>query len=73
MTPEVKATELLNKFLKATCRSFPEAEIASANLCAIICVEEILPMASDHNITIGRNGLSDKEYWSKVLEILKAK
>lgn len=61
MNPKEKAQDLITKFRKAGCSSFPEAETNSAISSAIICCDELINQSEIE---------SDQQYWRSVKEVL---
>lgn len=77
MTPKEKANELVSKYKNApfncTDCDMPFCDIPCTRLsleeskqCALIAVDEILQNVYDDRATIGRQNLTDKEYWKQV-------
>lgn len=73
MSPKEKAKELLKKYFDLKWQSYSHNKSSiksmtkySAKQCASIAVDEILTIADVGKITIGRNGLSDFEFWNEV-------
>lgn len=61
MNAQDKAQNLIAKFRKAGCASFPEAEVHSAISSAKICCDELIDQCETE---------SDQQYWRSVKEVL---
>lgn len=61
MNAQDKAQNLIAKFRKAGCASFPEAEVHSAISSAKLCCDELIDQCETE---------SDQQYWRSVKEVL---
>lgn len=66
MSPKEKAEELIHKMYVVHSNSASDITLHFAKQCAIIAVDEILKNVYDDHATIGRQSLTDKEYWQQV-------
>lgn len=79
MTPEERAKELVEKFSKplSSYSMSKKHRYEYATQCAIICVEEILPLAKGCDFGISgiiakdEGLMTNQEYWQQVLNQLK--
>lgn len=69
---EIKAEELINKFVALNHDIFCNVNYPYSKQCAIICVEEILT-ANPHSNPLNTDVYSTFEFWKEVLQILKSK
>lgn len=70
MTPKEKADELIEKYKVFMYPFHEEVAKNQAIKCALIAVDEILSEASDQHFTIGRNQLTNKDFWQEVKQEL---
>lgn len=72
MNTDDKAKELVEKFAAITVKYVLNGEANEADVldeakeCAIIAVDLLINESSGKDYTLGRNKLSDKEYWQEV-------
>ncbi len=64
MTPKEKANELIDKYQFVYIQNY--TSMFEVKECALIAVDEILQNVYDDRSTIGRQNLTDKEYWQEV-------
>ena len=66
MTPKEKAIELVSRFLTYS-NQFYDNDIIDAKECALIAVEEILPIIQSYEDALSASQKSDElEYWQEV-------
>ena len=66
MTPKEKAIELVSRFLTYS-NQFYDNDIRDAKECALIAVEEILPIIQSYEDALSASQKSDElEYWQEV-------
>jgi hypothetical protein len=67
MTPKEKADELIRKYYRwGLHKDGQSLSWLESKECALIAVDEILKNVYDDRATIGRQNLTDKEYWTEV-------
>jgi hypothetical protein len=67
MTPKEKADELIRKYYRwGLHKDGQSLSWLESKECALIAVDEILQNVYDDRATIGRQNLTDKEYWTEV-------
>lgn len=71
MTPKEKALELCQKFgylgIKWDQTDFTTLSLENAKQCALICVEEIIPLVEGYEEALSLSQKSDElEYWQQV-------
>ena len=67
MTPKEKAEELIRKYYRwGLHKDGQSLSWLESKECALIAVDEILQNVYDDHATIGRQNLTDKEYWTEV-------
>lgn len=66
MTPKKKAEDLIDKMYRKINGETTLKDYKQAIQCTIITVDEILTIASTNHVTVGRNQLTDFDFWTEV-------